>query len=596
MAWKLGRWLATGVMLLSMCGLAAGQAYHNYEELVEEMRRLAEEHPQLVQLRSIGKSVEGRELMLLTIGDRSEGDPDSRPALFLVGNLEGNHVVGSEIALGVARQLVEAFSQTDSVRKLLQERTVYVLPRANPDAAERMFAKVKWEQVENLLPWDDDHDDLTDEDAPEDLNGDGWITQMRVRDPEGEYLPDPKDPRLLVKADPAKGQTGQYKVYTEGLDNDGDEIYNEDGPGGINLDRNFPHAYPYHKPGAGRYQLQAPEARAIVDFMLAHRNVAAVLAYCLHETLAESPQAGQPQGERARAQAGAGQQQSESQSRRRFARRPATSIHEQDLPYFQHASEVFRNVMGIKGKGLVEAARPEGAFFQWAYFHYGVPAFATVGWYPVLERASQAKGDTAQASGRQGTRRFPPGMDRGRSARGEESVESKWLKWFEANTGGAGFVDWKPVDHPQLGQVEIGGFLPFARTNPPDSLLPDLIVGHARFCATLASWLPQIEVLSADVKKLGSGAYELTVKVRNRGYFPTVLAHAERARAVKPTRVEITTEAELLSGRKIAFLDPIPGSGGVAEARWILRGKVGQTVRIVVVSEKGGVIEKRVKL
>ena len=86
-------------------------------------------------------------------------------------------------------------------------------------------------------------DDREDEDGAEDLDGNGIITMMRVKDPEGEWLPLEGEPRLMKKADPAKGEKGIFKLYPEGLDNDGDGQYNEDGPGGVNVGVNFPHLF-----------------------------------------------------------------------------------------------------------------------------------------------------------------------------------------------------------------------------------------------------------------------------------------------------------------------------------------------------------------
>ncbi|MFV8227118.1 hypothetical protein ACNKXV_14300, partial [Christiangramia aquimixticola] len=88
-------------------------------------------------------------------------------------------------------------------------------------------------------------DGLLDEDPEEDLDGDGIIYQMRKKASTQEekekanFVIDPKDPkgRLMKRTFPGKGD---YLVYTEGIDNDGDGSYNEDGIGGLDLHRNYP--------------------------------------------------------------------------------------------------------------------------------------------------------------------------------------------------------------------------------------------------------------------------------------------------------------------------------------------------------------------
>ena len=92
----------------------------------------------------------------------------------------------------------------------------------NADGAEQMFAPVKALRRTNATPFDADNDGRTDEDGPEDLNKDGFITLMRVKDPKGPYMVSPDDPRLMKRADPSKGESGGWAIYWEGLDKDRD--------------------------------------------------------------------------------------------------------------------------------------------------------------------------------------------------------------------------------------------------------------------------------------------------------------------------------------------------------------------------------------
>ena len=82
-----------------------------------------------------------------------------------------------------------------------------------------------------------------DEDGYEDLNKDGLITLMRIKDPAGRFIESDEDERIMVEADISKGQSGNYLVYSEGIDNDKDGSFNEDGPGGVDFNRNFTFNY-----------------------------------------------------------------------------------------------------------------------------------------------------------------------------------------------------------------------------------------------------------------------------------------------------------------------------------------------------------------
>ena len=76
----------------------------------------------------------------------------------------------------------------------------------------------------------------------------------------------------MKRADPAKGESGGWALYSEGLDNDGDGFINEDGPGGVDINRNFMHQYPYLAADAGRHMVSEAETRALLEYVLAHRT------------------------------------------------------------------------------------------------------------------------------------------------------------------------------------------------------------------------------------------------------------------------------------------------------------------------------------
>ena len=71
-----------------------------------------------------------------------------------------------------------------------------------------------------MIPFDDDRDGLEDEDGLDDVNGDGHVTYMRRKNPNGRYKIDPENPKWLIRAEP--DEAGQYEFLgTEGFDNDG---------------------------------------------------------------------------------------------------------------------------------------------------------------------------------------------------------------------------------------------------------------------------------------------------------------------------------------------------------------------------------------
>jgi hypothetical protein len=262
-------------------------SYLDYDGFTRELRAIVN-GSDLATLRSLGTTLAGREVWMVEVGAPDGARLDGRPGVLVVGNLEGDHLAGSHLALEALRYLIQN-REEEAVHRVLTENVLYFFPRLNPDGAEAMFAQVKSNRRTNTRPWDDDNDGRVDEDGPEDLNGDGYITVMRVPDPAGLYMIDTADTRIMKRADPTKGESGAFKLYTEGTDNDGDGFINEDGPGGVDLNRNFQHAYPYWQGDAGPYMVSEVESRAVMDFAIAHRNIAAFLTFGESDNLVTPP-------------------------------------------------------------------------------------------------------------------------------------------------------------------------------------------------------------------------------------------------------------------------------------------------------------------
>ncbi len=276
--------------LLAPAATAADFAkYHTFQELTAELRAIAAANPSIAKIASIGKTREGRDIWAVEIANPAGVPLDQRPALLIAANFEGDHLIGSELALYLADFFVRGYASDAAVKQRLDTSVVYIVPRVNADGAELMFAPVKTGRRTNATPLDADNDGRFDEDPPEDLNKDGFITVMRVKDPKGPFMVSPDDARLMKRADASKGESGGWALYWEGLDKDGDGFIAEDGPGGADINRNFMHQYPYYEPDAGRYMVSEAETRAMLDFVLKHRNIGAILTFGESDNLMVTP-------------------------------------------------------------------------------------------------------------------------------------------------------------------------------------------------------------------------------------------------------------------------------------------------------------------
>ncbi|MBI1853679.1 MAG: hypothetical protein HYR85_25355 [Planctomycetes bacterium] len=544
-------------------------AYRTHEERTAALQSLASRAPDLVKLSSIAKSREGRDVWLVEVANKKAGDPAMRSAVFVAAGLEGDHRIGTEIAMREADDLVTRAVSDDATRKLLDAHAFYFVPCANPDGMARLDATPRDAHRADLTPQDDDRDGSIDEDGPEDLDGDGVITDLRVKDPAGEWIVSADDTRLMRKADRAKGERGEYKVHREGVDQDGDEAIGEDGPGGVDLDRNFPHAFREHELGAGPFALSQPESRAIADFLLAHRNVAAIVVYGVHDDLVNPPQAkGKPE---------AGQ--------------PARDVDPDDAPYFKQVSDEYKKLTSATGPATPAA---DGALFQWGYFQFGVPSFAARVWTrpePPKEPAKEPPKELPKELPKEPTKESS-----GKKWSEADADEGKWLEWNDRESAGA-FVPWHPFKHPKLGDVEIGGWKPGAKLNPPAAAIPALAEKETAFVRWIAAQLPELRIAKLDAKPRGSGVYEIEAVIENGGYFPTALAQGVRDRQARRVLVNVGLDGQtLLEGDARRLIDTIAGAGGRETVRFVVLGKPGSKITVSAEHPKAGVVSKTIDL
>lgn len=490
------------------------------------------------KLESLGRTLGRRDVYLLRIG---AGNLDEKPAILIVGSVEPAHLAGSELAVRMARQLVDGAAKDKALRKMLDRVTFYVIPRPSPDASDVVFRKPCGQPDVNERPTDDDHDGQLDEDGPDDLDGDGWITQMRVEDPSGAWMPHPDDARVLIKADPKKNERGRWSVYPEGRDNDGDEQFGEDPPGGVAFNRNFPFAYPYFEPGAGPHQVSEVETRAVADFAFARTNVAVVLTFTPEDNLMH------PWKPNAAAE----------------KQRIKTTLLAADAPYTDFLAEAYRKIHGAKN--APKSPTVDGSFCRWAYFHYGRWSLAARGWWiPKVEVKKGGKKSSAEK-------------------RGADDLNA--LRWFAQQKIDC-FAPWKPIKHPDFPnrKVEVGGFRPLVRLNPPAGELDGLAEKHLKFLARVVELLPRLAIHEVKVEPLGEGVWRVTAVVLNRGYLPTMSKMGQVNRQVYPLQIvlELPKAVTLVTGHARGELPVLAGGGGRAEQTWLIRAPKGKPVVIPI--------------
>jgi hypothetical protein len=488
------------------------------------LRALAERNPSAT-VSVPWTSAGGRPVHLLRLADPA-GDPDARPGILVVAGMAGERWSTTEAALLAADALLAGHAD------LLRDVTFYVVPRANPDSAERFLAGPRQSNSRNDLQRDDDRDGRIDEDGPRDLDGDGVVAQMRIERPkapwpEADRVPDPAEPRLMRAPDAAEGQRASHLVVTEGVDADGDGAVAEDPAGGIDPDRNFPHRWPEFAPDAGAYPLCVPESRGLADFVIAHPNLIAALVLGRHDTAVARPDGkgktpgGMPE-----------------------------MLDPKDVDQYAGLAKAWCDATGQK---RAEGSDAAGSLVAWLNAQRGLPTVAATLW-----GRPDVEGEEEGAKKPDPPKPVPA-----------DAEAARWLRRSDA-LGGTGFVAWHPFEHPQLGAVEIGGWVAGFRENPPPAEVAALGGRCAEFLARAAAMRPAVTLRDAVATELAPGLLRVDATLANDGRLPTAM-RGGRAPGIAPAHVvRISVPVERVrSGRPVQVVRGLD-AGQSMRLSWIV--------------------------
>jgi len=562
--------------------------YHTYDEVVAFLKKWAADYPQLVDLYSVGKSFEGRDIWQITITNKSTGKDTDKPAMFIEGNRHSGEVTAAESALWFADHIIRGYGQDPALTQLADTKAIYVRVKNNPDGSE-LYLNTAQSNRSTVRPYDDDRDGLLDEDPPEDLDGDGFILQVRkkVEPGKGTMIVDPADPsgRLMKRAEAGKGA---YTVSAEGIDNDGDGRINEDGIGGLDLHRNYPENWRpmpgrdltgrgWTQGGAGEYPLSEPETRAVFTFLLEHPNVSVVQTMdTTVPMLLHGPSTS----------------------------RMSESMFPEDMKIFQYFDEQGKRITGYPYAGDTywdyanmgrddrdARARAAEMGFEIPSEPQGRPLFGHSPDFGYLYYGAVWYGDELWNGGRV------------KDYDGDGRVtDLESLRFIDEELGGRYFKPWTKASHPTLGEVEIGGFNPkFWRQNPPVEILEEWIKKEAVFNLFLARSLPQVKVVSAEVKPVRkeTDTFEIVAVFTNEGFLPTALKMADRVKIVRPdaASVRLPAGAELVGAKARQDVGYIRQNER-KEVRWKIKVKPGTTgeAEVAIQSTRGGLAKASVKI
>ncbi len=527
--------------------------YYTYAEIVDLLNQWHAAFPGLTEVYSIGKTYEGRDLWLIEITNHATGSADDKAAYYIDANFHAGEVTGSAVALYTISHLLENYGQCDGVTHLLDTKAFYILPRVSCDGAE-VYLHTPYILRSSTRIWPfEDQDGL----HAEDVNGDGYIAQMRVQDEHGEWKISADDPRLMVRRGPDDHGGVYYRVYNEGrIKNfDGVEVKVARPRWGLDINRNSPAHWDIdsRQRGSGPYPFSEPETKAVGDFLIAKKNVAGAMSFHTFGGVHLRP----------------------------MCTKGDDKLPGRDREYYKAIAARGKEFTGYPDTSVFEGFTADknnplrGVFMDWVYEHRGVLCWSTELWNP-LAMAGVEKTD------------FPSRQKK--TQRELEQDELKLLQWNDRELDGEGFLPWTAYAHPELGEVEIGGWkTKYVRQNPPEKFLEEVCQKNMQFTLVHAMSLPELGIRKVQVTKVEQGLYRVTLAVINKGYLPTSASDmAVRAKVASPVEVTIAGEQITLPvGKAKLELGHLAG-WSEQKVEWLVQAAAGSSLTITAHAHRAG--------
>ena len=551
--------------------------YFTNDEMESVLTGWSKSYPQLTNLTTIGSSHEGRPIWLLSLTNQGTGADTEKSAIWIDANIHATEIAGTTVSLSIASTLLENYGHDDRITRLIDTCTFYFVPRINPDGAALAMAPSPRYIRSGVrpYPWEEKDEGL----HQQDINGDGWILQMRIPDDNGDWKISHLDPRLMEKRGPDEMGGKYYRLLPEGLleDYDGYIIKVARAHEGLDFNRNFPFEWRTEgeQHGAGPYPTSEPETRALVDFVVKHPNISFALTYHTFSRVILRP----------------------------YSTKSDDEMDTNDLWVYKKIGERGTLLTGYRCVSTFHEFKyhpkevTTGAFDDWMYDHQGVFSFTIELWDLPTEAGIKDR----------------KWIEWWRDHPHEEDVQI--LKWTDEHAGPGAYVDWQPFEHPQLGKIELGGWNSmYTWRNPPIVYVGQEAERQLPYVLALADMLPHLNIRNLEVTPLGDDNYHLNLVVENNGFLPTnTNAQGKNRQLVRPVRVELELPegVELVNGKRKVELGHLEGrsnnlsvtaqgaenpTDNRARAEWVIRAPGGASLSINILSERTGSLKRQVIL
>jgi hypothetical protein len=338
---------------------------------------------------------------------------------------------------------------------------------------------------------------------------------MRIKDPLGNYKTDPEDSLLMVPVKP--GEKGEWTMLgEEGIDNDNDGRYNEDGPGAMDPNRNWGANWqpPYVQNGAGNFPFSGVGLKAIAEWI--HKRPNIIVNFAFHNNGGMWLRAPSSKEEK---------------------------IDPRDVAVYD-----------IIGKNALKIT--PGYVYQPSYDLYATYGDTDAhmwyieGSYTFVGELFQRESETYRENVNKPAATPAATEEQGSFRRGGNPDQNRELMDFNQHVGLSElYKPWKSFKHPVYGDIQIGGWVKMSSRLPHPFMLPELVHRNAMVVLLASEQTPEIGMEVFDVKKLDNNLQQIRVRLKNSKGLPTMTYQAITGKIHPQDMLKLTGAKVIAAGR-----------------------------------------------
>ena len=560
--------------------------YYNFSELTEQLKYYSETYPDYFKYESIGVTQQQREIWQISLTNFKTGEAADKPGFLIDANMHASEVSGTQVCLYTIQELLSQIKSNKQYQLLLDKVCLFLIPRVCPDAAE-YYLRTNHEVRSSLEKWP--HQESINQFQQLDVNGDNQILTMRKKDSAGSFKISSQNKQLMIQRrhddfDGPEDDASYYSLYPEGRFTDSKSTskdffkQNYTAERGLDLNRQFPSNYrpEGEQMGSGPFPGYVQESKSLIEFISTKPRIFAHLNLHTYGGLILRSPAGFSEDK----------------------------VSQQDLIVLNHLKNRAVEVSGYYGVNTFKEFRYNerdvntGTLCDWTFEHRGIFSSVIEIW-DVWKAAGLEVSDHVN-------RYFYP----------TENELTKIYTWanklFPTNYF---YSEWKKFKHPQLGDIEIGGWRKERLfRNPPEKFLEKECEKVFKIILSQVKATPLVFVKSKKAKKLSADTFLVSIVYKNSGFLPTNGSdQAVKAGVIKKPKLGIALsktqklvqgeqqfEIDHLSGR-LRFLPWHTPLGFLTRSNtneclveWVVHGK--GVVNVRADFQRGGVLETKIIL